>query len=69
MSEEGLTYKSAVAELEGILRRIEEDGADLDTLASEVERAATLIKWCRARIRATEAQIRDVVAELDEESA
>ncbi len=70
MSElEPLAYQDAVKELEAILKRIEGEGVDLDALARDVERAALLITLCRDRIRSTEAQIRNVVAELDEASS
>ena len=70
MSElESLAYQDAVKELETILKRIEGEGVDLDALAKDVERAAQLITLCRDRIRSTEAQVRNVVAELDEASS
>lgn len=64
-----IAYQDAVKELEAILKRIEGEGVDLDALAKDVERAALLITLCRDRIRSTEAQIRNVVAELDEASS
>jgi len=64
-----LAYQDAVKELETILKRIEGEGVDLDALAKDVERAAQLITLCRDRIRSTEAQVRNVVAELDEASS
>lgn len=70
MSElDALAYQDAVKELETILKRIEGEGVDLDALARDVERAAVLITLCRDRIRATEAQVRTVVAELEEASS
>jgi exodeoxyribonuclease VII small subunit len=64
-----LPYQEAVKELETILKRIEGEGVDLDALARDVERAAVLITLCRERIRSTEAQVRTVVAELEEASS
>ncbi len=70
MSElDALPYQDAVKELETILKRIEGEGVDLDALARDVERAAVLITLCRDRIRSTEAQVRTVVAELEEASS
>ncbi len=43
-------YAEAVAELESILREIEDEDVDVDLLASRVARAAGLIEFCRDRI-------------------
>ncbi len=58
-------YSAALAELEGILRDLEGDAVDVDRLASQVARAATLIRLCRDRIGTARMQIEQVVAELD----
>ncbi|MEZ4460020.1 MAG: exodeoxyribonuclease VII small subunit [bacterium] len=67
MSEETISYKHAMDELEAIVSRIEGDDVDLDKLTTDVERAAELIRLCRQKIRATEAQVREVVTQLDSE--
>ena len=67
MSEETISYKHAMDELEAIVLRIEDDDVDLDKLTTDVERAAELIRICRQKIRATEAQVREVVTQLDSE--
>ncbi len=58
-------YAEAAAELEEILGRL--DGADLDVdqLAGQVERAAHLIRFCRARIDAARVNVEKVVADFD----
>lgn len=37
---------------------------DVDALAAHVDRAAELLRFCRARLVATEAQVTQVVADL-----
>lgn len=62
---EGLTYREAMTELSGILSDIERDQIDLDELASKVERAALLLRFCRKRILDTEMQVKSVIDGLD----
>jgi exodeoxyribonuclease VII small subunit len=59
------SYVAAMAELDGILRALEDDDLDVDALASRVARAAELLRWCRTRIADTKMQVETIVAELD----
>lgn len=59
-----LGYAAALAELETILAELEHDNVDVDRLASQVQRAADLIRLCRERIGNARTQIEYVVAEL-----
>ena len=52
MSDEAIGYSEAVAELEQILEQLERPDVDVDVLARQVQRAAELIRMCRARIAA-----------------
>lgn len=61
------TYSEAYAELESILKQIESDELDVDKLASQVKRAAGLIKFCKAKLHETEAEIEKIIREMDEE--
>lgn len=63
---ESLDYKTALTELDGILAELEDESLDVDVLADRVERAATLIKFCRARIIGAKTQVDKIVANLDE---
>jgi exodeoxyribonuclease VII small subunit len=58
-------YAAALAELEGILADLEDDGIDIDLLAEKVERATVLIRLCRDRIAAARVQVDKVVADLE----
>lgn len=62
---EGLTYRDAMTELSQILSDIEGDQIDLDELASKVERAALLLRFCRKKILDTEMQVKSVIDGLD----
>lgn len=59
------SYAEAMAELDAILRALEDDDLDVDALASRVARAAELLRWCRSRISDTKMQVETIVADLD----
>jgi exodeoxyribonuclease VII small subunit len=58
-------YAAALDELEEILASLEETDVDVDVLASRVQRAATLIAFCRERIGTAKLQIERAVSGLD----
>lgn len=58
-------YSAAAAELETILATLDRDDLDVDQLAGQVERAAELIRFCRARIDAARVNVEKVVADFD----
>lgn len=58
-------YAAALAELEQILDELETDDLDVDLLARRVERAAALIRFCRARIDHAKVEVVSIVADLD----
>ncbi|MDW3176769.1 MAG: exodeoxyribonuclease VII small subunit [Acidimicrobiia bacterium] len=63
---DNLTYTSAVAELDEILLELEDEALDVDVLADRVERASTLVRFCRTRITSARTQVSKIVADLDE---
>jgi exodeoxyribonuclease VII small subunit len=65
---EDLGFSAAMSELEDILRRIESDECDLDTLGRELQRAAQLLDACRSVIRRVEGEVGDVLEKLSDES-
>ena len=64
-----LTYTQAVAELDAILREMQSDQCDIDTLAAKTRRASELIAECRARLTATDKELRDILASLESPQA
>jgi exodeoxyribonuclease VII small subunit len=61
-----LGYAQALAELEEILDALEDDTVDGDRLATQVQRAAELIRICRGRIRDARVDVEQIVADLEE---
>jgi len=59
-------YAEAMTELEGILAELEGHDLDIDLLADRVRRASQLITLCRDRITRAEADVAEIVADLEE---
>lgn len=63
---EEMTYRSAVAELEGIVRKMESDNCDIDQLSEYTTRALQLLKFCKERLFKTDEEVRRCLEELKE---
>jgi exodeoxyribonuclease VII small subunit len=66
---EELKFGEALEELEAILRRVEEEEIDIDSLAEELRRAAELLEVCRGKIRKAEVEVTQIVQSLEEDEA
>lgn len=62
-------YATALAELDSILRELENSDVDVDHLAERVARAAELIQLSRTKISAAQLRIEQVTADLDAAAA
>lgn len=58
-------FRQAMAELETILRRIEDEEIDIDQLAEELRTASRLLEVCREKIRKAEVEVNQVVEKLE----
>ncbi len=58
-------YAAALAELERLLRDLDDDRIDIDLLASKVKRAAELITLCRDRITNAQLEVETIIAVAD----
>ena len=59
-----MSYNEAVAELEAIVRKMESDQCDIDTLSSYTERALKLLKFCKERLMKTDKNLESALEEL-----
>ena len=57
-----MKYEDSIKELESIARRMENDELDIDTLATQLKRAQTLIKSCRDKLTKTDEEIKSILA-------
>lgn len=59
-------YAAALAELQKILDALEAPDVDVDALATHVDRAAELLRFCRERLVDAETQVTEIVAGLED---
>ena len=57
-----MKYEDSIKDLESIFRRMENDELDIDTLATQLKRAQTLIKSCRDKLTKTDEEIKSILA-------
>lgn len=64
--EKKMKYEEAVHEIERIVRQMENDELDLDSLAGQLKRAQELLKLCRDKLTKTEKDINAVLSSQDD---
>lgn len=57
MNNEDLKYEEALAQLETIVRKMEQNEYDIDQLAAQLKAAQRLIKLCKDKLTKTEAEL------------
>lgn len=67
MKDERKSYSEAIARLDAILEDIDQSKVPIDVLAERVVEAAGLLKRCKSVLTETEAKVKDVLQELDQE--
>jgi len=65
MAKKDLSYQKALDELESIVKKIEQNEADVDELNGMVARAVELVKYCKTKLKTTEEQLKNNLEELD----
>ena len=66
MNEETFKYEEALAQLETIVRKMEQNEFDIDELAVQLKKAQQLIKRCKDKLTQTETEISKVSSEKTE---
>ncbi len=62
---ENMTYEAAYKELQKIASEIESESVSVDVLADKVKRAAELITFCQAKLRNTEAEVNNIIKQME----
>jgi exodeoxyribonuclease VII small subunit len=62
MSKE-IKYEAAFAELQAIVRKMENDELDIDQMSEQLKRAQQLIKLCKDKLTKTDEEIKKILAE------
>ena len=65
MSKKNLTYSEAISELKDIVDRIENEEVEVDELLEQVNRATSLIKFCKNKLHGTQKDINETLEELN----
>lgn len=60
--EQGLTYESAMTELQEIISGLEANEGGIDDLTDKIVRAKYLGSFCRERLRKTDDEVKDLLA-------
>lgn len=56
-------YEKAMAELQSIVTKMENDELDVDQLSEQLKRAQDLIKFCKDKLTKTDEEIKKILAE------
>ena len=66
MATKKITYKEAIAEIEEILEKIENEELDVDELAEQVKRVSFLIGFCKDKLLKTEEEVKKVLDDMND---
>ena len=66
MMEEEIKYEDAVNELEAIVRCMENDELDIDSLAAQLKRAQQLVTLCKEKLACADKQINELLEQGNE---
>ena len=58
-----IKYEAALAELQTIVRKMENDELDIDEMSVQLKRAHELIKLCKDKLTKTDEEIKKILAE------
>jgi exodeoxyribonuclease VII small subunit len=61
-----VTYNEAMAEVEEILEKIENEELDVDDLAEKVKRVSVLLKICKDKLLKTNEQVEQILKEMED---
>lgn len=65
-SKKTISYNEAMAEVEEILEKIENEELDVDDLAEKVKRVSVLLKICKDKLMKTNEQVEQILKEMEE---
>ncbi|MCE4564784.1 exodeoxyribonuclease VII small subunit [Maribellus sp. CM-23] len=61
-----ISYNEAMAEIEEILEKIENEELDVDELAEKVKRVSSLLKTCKDKLTQTNEQVEQILKEMED---
>lgn len=66
MAARKVSYNEAMAEIEDILEKIENEELDVDELAEKVKRVSALLKTCKDKLTKTNEQVEAILKEMED---
>jgi len=66
MTAKRISYSEAMAEIEDILEKIENEELDVDELAEKVKRVSVLLKTCKDKLTKTNEQVEQILKEMED---
>ena len=66
MEENKLTYKEAMAEIEDIVTKLENNQLDVDELSGKVKRVSELIAFCKSKLHETEEEVEKILKTIED---
>lgn len=63
MAKKEIKYEEAVAQLEEIVDKMENDELDIDQLSDQLKRAKELVKLCKNKLTKTDEEIKKLLSE------
>ena len=66
MAAKKISYNEAMAEIEDILEKIENEELDVDELAEKVKRVSVLLKTCKDKLTKTNEQVEQILKEMED---
>ena len=67
--EPNLSYEDAFKELKQIETEIANETVSVDILAEKVKRASQLIQFCQTKLRATEAEVNNIIQQMEQNTS
>lgn len=61
-----MTYTQAVTELENIIKMMQSENCSIDNLSKYTSRSFELLKICKAKLLATDEELKKILAELEQ---
>ena len=58
-----IKYEAALAELQSIVSKMENDELDVDQMSVQLKRAQEIIKFCKEKLTKTDEEIKKILAE------
>ena len=63
MAKQEIKYEEAIAQLEGIVRKMENENLDIESLTTQLKTAQKLIKLCKDKLTKTDKEIKKMLNE------